>query len=75
MPVIFPEHVTHSTVKIDDCVADSAGFFAIKNGITILDEGSESLKLSPNKERDEQLIVATLMNMGIYAFVVYNHEK
>ncbi len=69
MPVIFAQHITHSMIKIEDCIADSAGFFALEGGVKILDEGSESLNLKPNKERDLLLIASTLMNAGTYAFL------
>lgn len=71
MPVIIPDHVTHSSINIKGAQPDSAGFFAasVFNVVTILPMGSESLKLEPNMERDAKLLESVLLNSGTNAFI------
>lgn len=84
MPVIIPEHVTHSSIKIDETngrrepvnknkiSVHSAGFFYINGGmVKIEDKKSESLNIGPNMETDKILITQTLSNAGIYGFTSY----
>ncbi len=67
MPVIFPDHVTHASVKIEGAHPVSAGFFKLKN-VAIYKQPSESLKLSP-KKGDRELLIFALMDAGMYAFM------
>ena len=73
MPVIIPDHVTHSSVNIKEARPDSAGFFSasVFCSVTILPMGSESLKLEPNFERDAKLLENVLLNSGTNAFIPY----
>lgn len=66
-PVIMPEHVTHSAVSIEGAKPVSAGFFDVAEGCNPFGK-SESLALSPHP-RDAALLQATLLNMGMYAFL------
>jgi hypothetical protein len=68
MPVIIPQHVTHSMVKIEDAEPVSAGFFRMDGKNAIVSGTSESLKLGPSLD-DEQLLRDTLNNSGMYAFL------
>lgn len=70
MPVLFPDHVTHSTVKIEGMKVVSAGFCLIGGDeiVTIPLKISDSLNIGPAKA-DKGLIVATLCNAGVYAFL------
>lgn len=70
MPVLFPDHVTHSSITIEGSKPISAGFCLVGGCeiITILPEGSDSLKLEPG-EHDRELIISTLSNAGVYAFL------
>lgn len=67
MPVIFPQHITHSMVSIKECKAINAGFWKLENGSVVTYGESESLGLG-RSDKDAALIQATLLNMGIYAF-------
>jgi len=69
-PALFPDHVSHDSVKMDGCEADSAGFFYLDvSGVKVMEKKSESLDLGPKIKRDENLIIASLSNMGMYAFM------
>lgn len=68
MPVIIPEHVTHSSVTIKDAEPVSAGFFTLDNGIKVTGR-SQSLNLEPMPALDQCLLTATLANAGMYAFL------
>lgn len=72
MPVLFPDHITHSSVKIEGVKAISAGFCLIGGNeiITILSNKSDSLNLGPAQD-DKGLLIATLCNAGTYAFLTY----
>lgn len=66
IPVLVPQHCTHSQVNLEGCTAISAGFF---NTDTLKASGeSESLKLKSDPERDGKLIHATMLGLGMYAF-------
>lgn len=68
MPVIVPDHITHSQVKIEGATPVSAGFLAIKNGkVTEVYGKSESMKLSP-MTRDKDLLEKALKDMGTMYF-------
>lgn len=72
MPVLFPDHVTHSMVNIEGMKIVSAGFCLISGDeiVTILSDISDSLNIGPAKG-DKELIVATLCNAGVYAFLSF----
>ena len=57
MPIIFPDHVTHSQVKVDGAVPDSAGFMRIgfESKIVTVYGRSESLNIG-RKDHDQQLL-------------------
>lgn len=73
MPVIIPDHVTHSSVNIKDARLNSAGFFnaSYLKQVTILPMGIESLKLEPNAGRDAKLLENVLLNSGTSAFIPF----
>lgn len=70
MPVLFPNHVTHSQVEISGMKVVSAGFCFIGGDeiVTISSDVSDSLNIGPAKG-DKELIIATLCNAGVYAFL------
>lgn len=70
MPVIFPDHVTHNAITIEGAQPVSAGFCFIDPEmiLSISSESSDSLSLRPLPE-DRELIIAMLMDMGMYAFL------
>ena len=72
MPVLFPDHVTHSQIAIDGAKPVSAGFVLIggDNIVTVFPDKSESLNMGPI-QGDRELILATLSGAGIYAFLEY----
>lgn len=69
MPVITPQHVTHSSISIEDAIPVSAGFFthSFVEGAFVHGE-SESLKLRPLLG-DAELLNAVFNNSGMYAFL------
>lgn len=67
MPVIIPEHVTHSQIKIVGAKPISAGFFENERGIVNTFGKSESLNLKPKPE-DARLIENTLYNAPTSSF-------
>jgi hypothetical protein len=71
MPIMFPEHVAHSQVKVEGAEPISAGFISFTPlGLPKVDmsRGSDSLKLDPH-ERDQNLIECTFLGMGTNSFV------
>lgn len=69
MPVIIPEHVTHSQIKIEDAKPISAGFFHFKSGLLVVSGiGSESLKLKPHA-RDKSLLESVFAESGTNSFI------
>jgi hypothetical protein len=69
-PVLFPDHVCHDSVQMADATVVSAGFFYLgQGGVQIPETKSESLGIGPEIDRDSDLIVASLANMGMYAFL------
>ena len=72
MPVIFPDHITHSQIKIEDAIPISAGFVAIDlNGFTNVYGESDSLNLIPHEE-DRFLLDNSLNNRGTVSFLNYS---
>lgn len=76
MPVVFPDHVTHSQIKIEGASPVSAGFCLVgtEEIVTIGTGKSDSLNLTP-MAGDRELIIAVLCNAGMYAFVGFNPIK
>lgn len=72
MPILFPDHVTHSTIKIEGAEPVSAGFINTTTGEVF--GLSESLKLEPNEEIDAELCLRVLSNYGVYAFMDMNGQ-
>lgn len=74
MPVIYPEHVTHSQViikqdKDTDMEIIGAGFFTLGKGtLTVTSEKSESLNIGPS-EIDEQVLELMLSNAPMSSFI------
>lgn len=70
MPVVFPDHVTHSQISIEGTRPVSAGFCLVgtEELVTIGTGKSDSLNLAP-LAGDRELIVAALCNAGMYAFM------
>nr|DAV64459.1 MAG TPA: hypothetical protein [Caudoviricetes sp.] len=70
MPVVFPDHITHSQIKIEGSRPVSAGFCQVgtEEIVTIEPHKSDSLNLAP-MPGDRELIVAVFCNAGIYAFM------
>ena len=64
LPVIIPEHCTHSEVKIEGFTPINAGFCSVCSGIVEVDlkHGYESLGLKPGI-RDAVLLTGLLCNM------------
>ena len=76
LPVAFPDHITHSQVKIEwpGCTLHSAGFFLINSfGFPVIEPGiSESLKIGPSAI-DQEILQKFLMNFGTSFFIDYDH--
>lgn len=64
LPVIIPEHCTHSEVKIEGFTPIYAGFCSVRSGIVEVDleHGSESLGLKPGI-RDAVLLTGLLCEL------------
>ena len=71
MPIIFPDHITHSTIKIDGAKPVSAGFCLVGTEEIGTTGKSDSLNLSP-AVGDRELIIAVLCNAGMYAFMNFS---
>ncbi|MEE6129098.1 hypothetical protein V2E39_16985 [Chryseobacterium arthrosphaerae] len=73
LPVIFPDHITHSEVKIGDSEVFSAGFLNIKTAgfVEILPEKSESLNIGP-KEIDQSILIRAVNNFGTAYFLDFD---
>lgn len=71
VPVLIPECVAHSQVKIEGGTPISAGFYDVIRKYTY--GTSESLKLKPHK-RDELLILHLLANSGTMFFLKENYK-
>lgn len=67
-PVIFADHTTHSSIKINGAKAISAGFVDLTDKVNPCYGESNSLNLKPRKE-DYILIHRLLLNFGIYGFM------
>lgn len=67
-PVIFGDHTTHSTIKLNNCKPVSAGFWLLgEKGIICFGE-SESLGLEP-KKGDEAYLSLMLGDAGTMFFL------
>jgi hypothetical protein len=75
MPIMCPDHVTHSQVKIEDAEPISAGFFEMGMiGPTKVYGHSESLDLKPHP-RDLDLLQRSFLEMGTAYFIDPEIEK
>ena len=74
MPVIFPDHITHSQVKIEDSEVYSAGFLKISTTgfVEVLPERSESLNIGP-KEMDQSILIRAVHNFGTAYFLNFDN--
>jgi hypothetical protein len=79
MPVVFPEHIAHSQVKLEDNIPEegekqlyapaiSAGFWGIRGGKVETYGKSDSLELSTHR-RDADLITKSLAGAGTSHFL------
>lgn len=75
IPVIMPEHGTHSCLKIEGAEPVSAGFFHINRmGLVEIDaeRGSESLGLYPEPD-DISLLMGTLCGAPVSSYLDYGY--
>lgn len=68
MPVIIPDHVTHSQIQIKEAKAVSAGFFKFEKAEIVTYGESLSLNLKPC-ESDSHYLLHVILNSGTYAFL------
>lgn len=69
IPVIVPEHCTHSQIKIEGAEPISAGYFKVDSGVLVETYSwSESLNLYPHK-RDATLLSAVIMRLSSSCFL------
>lgn len=69
MPVIIPDHVTHSQVKLEESEIVSAGFFKVDRfGLITTYGNSESLKIGP-REDDYKILEAVFSDSGTSSFL------
>ena len=74
MPVVVPEHVTHSQIKILEAKPVSAGFFKVDTSLNVTVYGkSESLNLEPHA-RDKKLLENVFLNFGTAQFLTINTD-
>ncbi|MPS73982.1 MAG: hypothetical protein E2590_12680 [Chryseobacterium sp.] len=75
MPIIFPDHITHSTIAVaeEGTQVYSAGFLTVTAmGLARVEKrGSESLKIFPSPI-DAMILNRALMNSGTAAFLDFN---
>lgn len=70
IPVIVPQHCTHSQVSVEGGEPISAGFFRFIGNSKLVEVygESESLKLKPG-ERDEALLTGVLLSLPMSLFL------
>jgi len=69
MPIMFPDHITHSQVKIKSAIPISAGFYKFNRLYDISVYGqSESLNLT-SRSTDAEYIRRALVDMGTSFFL------
>jgi len=76
-PVIFPEHVTHSAVKLQYGTPISAGFFTtgeIFGSVMVLPMESISLNLGPHKDDEKVLQAAMNGDSNIAKYLIGNYD-
>jgi len=73
MPILFPEHIVHSQIKVEGARADSAGFYNTASETAY--GNSKSLSLGSVNERDTELCKRALMGMGASFFLKYNYDQ
>jgi len=74
IPILLPECATHSMVKLEEAVVDSAGFYCVdrKGQIIVQQKESESLKIGPKTERDAKLIENVLIGSQTMHFLDFD---
>jgi hypothetical protein len=73
-PVLFGEHTTHSSVKLDRAKPVSAGFFDFSKGIPTIYGKSVSLNLEPGVD-DLDYITKMFLNLGTMYFISLDNKK
>ena len=74
-PIIFPDHINHSEIKLDNAHPVSAGFMSINSFGLIETHGrSESLNLGP-MECDEDLLRYAISNSSNMSSFIRFHKK
>lgn len=68
MPVIIPDHITHSQIVIKEAEPISAGFFRQERGMVKVYGKSESLALEPGRD-DARIIDNALSDAPTSAFL------
>ncbi len=69
MPIMFPDHITHSQVKIEGCEAVSAGYYHLNSiGSVVIYGDSKSLNLL-SRSNDKIYLEYALLGMGTNAFI------
>lgn len=72
-PVVFPDHIAHSQIKIEDCSVFSAGFLELSTfGVKRCYGESISLNVKSKGNDDEEIIQRWFLNMGTSAFLKYS---
>lgn len=70
IPVIVPNHCTHSQVKIVGATAVSAGHFIFREGHSVAYGESESMQLQSVPDRDTALLRLLLSNAPTSSFLI-----
>lgn len=69
LPVVFPDHITHSDIKIENAKPVSAGFVDVSyGGFCTVYGKSTSLKLD-SRPVDSSILEDWYRNSGMYAFL------
>lgn len=71
MPVVFPDHITHSQIKIENAKPISAGFLNFESGLPIAYGESESLNLR-SSPMDSMVLTRLILNMGTAYFLDFD---
>ena len=68
-PVVFPDHIAHSQIKMDECEVFSSGFIELGHfGIKRVYGRSESLDIG-RSELDFDILQKWYLNMGTSSFL------
>lgn len=71
-PVLFGDHTVHKQIELAGCKPVSAGFCRMDGWMPVVWGESESLQLKSEKERDERLLIAALIDAGTAAFLQFD---